>query len=444
MRKASVLIFNIRPVLIDCNLLYPQSIHTMSISSSSSQDITHIFIFILIIIIFHIFLVITTNNELDIDIKHKIVYHKENTIIHIQKGKLSKKKQKNKIFWDLPYSAVSTPYHLKYRPVRSWPAGLDYTARWNYFLAECAARNVTDVELVNCAYDSEMFRRRLLVKKSCTDYRDDADDEQRINAHKIFAMVNRRLVWCPVYKAASTNWMKNIPRLSDMSVQKVAMLSRKKKNRQANTLARAIVPYIPSQELFEFLKSDPKPVLFIIVRNPFDRLLSAYRDKLERYNKYYYSKYGQKIVRGFRKAGISRFGSKFYDVNGQNGSPMKVPGRKGNEPTFWEFVAAVLKTGLMDEHWKPILDLCSMCAEGMEFDFIIKFEFLSEEERYLVERLGISSVVKERWENRNSVGNTTEQIRDKYFSLLSSEEITQLYNLYQMDFTMFGYDPIYI
>ena len=47
---------------------------------------------------------------------------------------------------------------------------------------------------------------------------------------------------CPVYKAASTNWMKNIPRLSDMSVEKVAMLSRKNKNRQANTLARDIVP----------------------------------------------------------------------------------------------------------------------------------------------------------------------------------------------------------
>ena len=69
-------------------------------------------------------------------------------------------------------------------------------------------------------------------------------------------------------------------------------------------------------------------------------------------------------------------------------------GRKGNEPTFWEFVTAVLETGLMDEHWKPVLQLCSACAEGMEFDFVIKFEHLAEEERYLTERLGIATVVK--------------------------------------------------
>jgi hypothetical protein len=34
----------------------------------------------------------------------------------------------------------------------------------------------------------------------------------------------------------------------------------------------------------------------------------------------------------------------------------------------------------------------------MEFDFVIKFEHLAEEERYLKERLGITTVVKQRWQ----------------------------------------------
>ena len=126
--------------------------------------------------------------------------------------------------------------------------------------------------------------------------------------------------------------------------------------------------------------------------------------------------------------------------DGQNGSPAKVAGRKGSDPTFWEFVKAVLDTGLMDEHWKPVITLCSACAEGMKFDFVIKFENLAEEERYLTERLGITTLIKQRWENKNLAGNMTHEIKDMYFNMLSEEEIWQLYTMYQMDFDMFGYE----
>ena len=88
------------------------------------------------------------------------------------------------------------------------------------------------------------------------------------------------------------------------------------KFRQINVLARKLVPFLPHQPLvkepcqlsfcqkpedltsnllsnykqdyctvdscFQFLNSKPKPAVFMIVRNPLDRILSAYRDKLER------------------------------------------------------------------------------------------------------------------------------------------------------------------
>ena len=33
----------------------------------------------------------------------------------------------------------------------------------------------------------------------------------------------------------------------------------------------------------------------------------------------------------------------------------------------------------------------------------------------------------------------TQEVKDKYFNMLSEEEIWQLYTMYQMDFQMFGY-----
>ena len=36
-----------------------------------------------------------------------------------------------------------------------------------------------------------------------------------INASNLLVLKSRQLVWCPVFKAASTNWMKTIPTLSN-------------------------------------------------------------------------------------------------------------------------------------------------------------------------------------------------------------------------------------
>ena len=45
----------------------------------------------------------------------------------------------------------------------------------------------------------------------------------------------------------------------------------------------------------------------------------------------------------------------------------------------------------MDEHWMPIHELCSVCAKEMDYDFVVKFEQLAAEERYLLNRLVLTS-----------------------------------------------------
>lgn len=63
-------------------------------------------------------------------------------------------------------------------------------------------------------------------------------------------------------------------------------------------LARKRFPRPSPPELDEALKNS---LSFLIVREPFERLLSAYRDKLEGYRKKYYKILGEQIVKKFRK-----------------------------------------------------------------------------------------------------------------------------------------------
>ena len=35
----------------------------------------------------------------------------------------------------------------------------------------------------------------------------------------------------------------------------------------------------------------------------------------------------------------------------------------------------------------PVSEMCSLCSPEIEYDFIIKFENLAEEEKYFIERL---------------------------------------------------------
>ena len=47
--------------------------------------------------------------------------------------------------------------------------------------------------------------------------------------------------------------------------------------------------------------------------------------------------------------------------------------------------------------------------------------------------------LEERWENRNDQGRDKEEITQKYFEILSTDEVDKLFNLYKVDFQMFRY-----
>ncbi len=92
---------------------------------------------------------------------------------------------------------------------------------------------------------------------------------------------------------------------------------------QQNELAMAVAKPLPLTQFQKYVSSND-PIKFLIVRHPFDRFLSAYRDKFETMNEHFHKLYGQNIVNRYRRAGIDRFGGEFYNQNGShNGCPLE-------------------------------------------------------------------------------------------------------------------------
>ena len=162
----------------------------------------------------------------------------------------------------------------------------------------------------------------------------------------------------------------------------------------------------------------------MIVRHPFERLLSAYRDKLEDSTKglqhgtgHYYEKYGRKIV--------SKYRAKMNETITKR------------EPTFAEFAQYIIDTNLnayADDHWIPFYLYCTPCL--VRYDFIVKFETFHEDMRLLVERLGVDSAPA--WMHMTRGGQSAAKI-DAYFSTLSRRQVQLLYDKFAFDFQLFNY-----
>ncbi|KAG8225639.1 hypothetical protein J437_LFUL013668, partial [Ladona fulva] len=162
--------------------------------------------------------------------------------------------------------------------------------------------------------DDVMERRRERVWEVCkanglVDY--DGRALKPPNAWEFMIDKKHNLVWCNVFKAASSSWMYNFNLLGGYTAD---FLKRTKK--APLNLARTRFPRPSVQELREAL---PNSLSFLIVRDPFERLLSAYRNKLEGFRHKYYRKMARDMIllsRGTLASGTQRVSPSTCNPNG--------------------------------------------------------------------------------------------------------------------------------
>ncbi|XP_072379231.1 carbohydrate sulfotransferase 11-like isoform X1 [Diabrotica undecimpunctata] len=224
---------------------------------------------------------------------------------------------------------------------------------------------------------------------------------------------NHKLLYCYVPKVACTNWKRVMMVLTgESNTTNPIKISASAAHLDNSTLK------LSQLNLLEVKECLRDYTLFLVARHPFERLLSAYRNKFldnSPTNKYFKLRYGKHIIGKYRQ------------------HPSKADLQTGANVTFREFIQYLIKEGVRtNEHWAPIYDLCLPCT--LNYTFISHYETITDDSTTILRMVKAPNLVFPVTKSKRTKDNLR-----FYFQQLSIYEIEFLYKLYEADFKLFGY-----
>ncbi|CAK6432364.1 unnamed protein product [Pipistrellus nathusii] len=164
-----------------------------------------------------------------------------------------------------------------------------------------------------------------------------------------------RFLYCYVPKVACSNWKRVLKVLAGALDSVDARL--KMDHRSDLVFLADLRPEEARYRLQHYFK-------FLFVRDPAERLLSAYRNKFGEIREYQ-QRYGAEIVKRYR--------------------PGAGPSPAGDDVTFPEFLRYLVDEDpeRMNEHWMPVYHLCQPCA--VRYDFVGSYERLEADANRVLE-----------------------------------------------------------
>ncbi|XP_003489107.1 carbohydrate sulfotransferase 11 [Bombus impatiens] len=274
----------------------------------------------------------------------------------------------------------------------------------------------------NALARSALVERQERLQYNCEEIFEDRDSlNENLNPESfrnILVDEQHELLYCYVPKVACTNW------------KRVLMVATGKWPGNDPMEIPADQAHSPGtfQRLTNYTLSEIERMLatydkLIVVRHPLERLLSAYRNKLEakheKSSRYFQTRFGKKIIRRYR----------------QNATVESL--RNGDDVTFREFVQFVTDDSsneTRNEHWKPIYELCHPCL--VNYNLVSKYESLVEDATEVLERMGVESV---NFPTKPVNSEPTAKKLEKYYSTLTYKQLRKLADLYKLDLRLFDY-----
>ncbi|NWU89400.1 CHST9 sulfotransferase, partial [Upupa epops] len=266
---------------------------------------------------------------------------------------------------------------------------------------------------------SSQEKRRTFLHSFCKKH----SGGKRLQTHlahlvsRIYVEDRHKVLYCEVPKAGCSNWKRVLMVLSGLAAS-------------AHNISHDDVHY--GKHLRKLDSYDPKGMYArlntytkaVFVREPMERLVSAFRDKFEHPNSYYHPVFGKAIIKKYRQ------------------DPDEEALRTGSGVTFKEFIRYLLDSHRpvgMDIHWEQVSQLCYPCL--INYDFIGKFETLEEDANHLLQLVGAPAELRfPSFKDRHSSDERTSAgVVRQYLKELSEEERQLTYAFYSLDYLMFNY-----
>ncbi|XP_025951744.1 carbohydrate sulfotransferase 9 isoform X2 [Dromaius novaehollandiae] len=267
--------------------------------------------------------------------------------------------------------------------------------------------------------DGVQEKRRSFLHGFCKEY----NSRKKLRTHlvhvvsRIYVEDRHKILYCEVPKAGCSNWKRVLMVLNGLAAS-------------AHNISHDDVHY--GKHLKKLDSYDLKGIYTrlntytktIFVRDPMERLVSAFRDKFEHPNSYYHPVFGKAIIKKYR----------------QNANEEAL--KTGSGVKFKEFIQYLLDSHRpvgMDIHWEQVSKLCYPCL--INYDFIGKFETLEEDANYFLQLVGAPAELKfPNFKDRHSSDERTNaEVVRQYLKKLSKQERQLTYDFYYLDYLMFNY-----
>ncbi|KYN18134.1 Carbohydrate sulfotransferase 9 [Trachymyrmex cornetzi] len=267
----------------------------------------------------------------------------------------------------------------------------------------------------------ELDKRRWWVARMCETINTKKSHTDATLANMIID-TEHNVSWCPIYKAASSTWMNYFAVLKGTLTDATIDLVRRNLTQVSDIVRQKFQQDADFNKTYELKIKMSKTKKFLIVRHPLERLLSAYRDKLEHMQnrEYYYKRFGRRIVLKYRESG--------------NTTRL--------EPTFTEFLQFIVNEKYFDEHWVPYYRTCEPCM--MNYDYILKFETLDRDQNFFIQDANLNGYLYETNypRNINPLGTTTRKTLDEYIKEIPRSLLNEVYKIYENDYKLFNYSSV--